>query len=246
LGLDQEKREEWQDVLDNIPELQIGKHGQLQEWLEDYEEARETSGHAAISHQYALFSSGQITPELTPELAQAARVSLERRLSGVQPGGWSGALFSFCWARLYEGDEAYTLLRNMIGNSRQGVLFACGKSQHQIDVNFGITAAIAEMLLQSHGGEIKILPALPEKWPSGHIRGLRARGGFEANIYWENNQLKKAEILSIYGNTCRIQSDVSILVKSGRKIISTKKVSTSVIEFDTNAGRVYILEPEML
>lgn len=134
----------------------------------------------------------------------------------------------------------------MISSSKQGIIFACGYNSHQIDVNFGTTAAIAEMLLQSHGGEIKILPALPEAWPSGHIRGLRARGGFEFDISWEKNQLKKAEILSIYGNKCRIRSDVSILVRSGRKIISTKKLSASVIEFDTDAGDVYILEPKLM
>ena len=245
LDLDQEKRPDWQYILDNIPALQIGKHGQLQEWLEDYEEGQVNRGHGAISHQYALFSSAQITPEYTPELAQAARVSLDRRLSGAQPGGWSGALFSFCWARLNEGNNAYQLLNNMIDNSKQGIIFACGNKGHQIDVNFGITAAIAEMLLQSHNGEIKILPALPDEWSSGDIRRLRARGGFEVDISWENNQLKEARILSIDGNKCRIRSEVSIKVRSGRKFISTKKVSASVLEFETEAGIVYNLKPDL-
>jgi alpha-L-fucosidase 2 len=244
LGIDQEKRKEWQNILDNIPPLQIGKYGQLQEWLEDYEESK-NAGHSSVSQQYALFSSSQITPERTPELARAARTSLERRVSLNKPGaggGWPGAVFSFCWARLNQGDRAYDLLRNMIGNSANGVLFGCGSTSHQIDQNFGITADIAEMLLQSHNGEIKILPALPAAWPSGHIRGLKARGGFEVEIYWENNRMKNAKILSILGNKCIIRSSITLLVRSDDKIINTLKVSDSVTEFETNAGATYGLE----
>lgn len=241
LGLDQDKRNEWQYVIDNIPPLQIGKYGQLQEWLEDYEEEK-MFGHAGISNQYALFSSAQITPEYTPELARAARVSLDRRINPGEEGGWPGAVFSFCWARLNEGDHAYGLLRDMIGNSNNGILFACGSKLHQIEQNFGMTAVIAEMLLQSHHGEIKILPALPADWQSGHIKGLRACGDFEVEILWENNRLKKAEILSISGNKCRIRSDVPIQITSDGKIINTSKVSESVTEFDSNAGIVYGVE----
>jgi len=244
LGLDQEKRKEWQNILDNIPPLQIGKHGQLQEWLNDYDE-RQSAGHSAVSQQYALFSSGQITPERTLELARAAQVSLERRLSLNRPGGqegWPGAVFSFCWARLNEGDLSYGLLRNMIGNCKNGILFACGNANHQIDQNFGMTADIAEMLLQSHNGEIKILPALPAAWPSGHIRGLRARGGFEVEIFWENNRMKKANVLSISGSKCRIRSGIPIIVRSKGKIINSLKVSQSVTEFITNPGELYLIE----
>lgn len=241
LGVDTEKRTEWQFILDNIPPLRAGKNGQLQEWLEDYDETN-NPGHAAVSNQYAVFASGQITPEFTPELAKASRISLERRLALNSPGGgggWPGALFSFCWARHNEGDKAYDLIRNMIGNCRDGILFACGSPVHQIDQNFGMTATMAELLLQSHNGELKLLPALPTDWPTGHVRGLRARGDFEVEITWENNQMKKAMILSLSGNDCKIRSHVPIQVRSGRKNIQTVKINKSLTGFDTEPGKWY-------
>lgn len=241
LDQDSEKRSGWQYILDNIPPLQVGKYGQLQEWLQDYEEDK-IPGHAAISNQYALFASAQITPEYNPEFAKASRIALERRLSYNKPGtggGWPAALFSFCWARLNDGDKAYDLIREMIGNCTNGILFACGSTVHQIDQNFGMTAALAELLLQSHNGEIKLLPALPASWPAGYVRGLLARGNFEVDITWENNRLLKAEVLSISGNTCRIRSSVPVQVKSGRKIVTTMKINELLTEFNTTAGERY-------
>jgi alpha-L-fucosidase 2 len=149
------------------------------------------------------------------------------------------ALFSFCWARLNEGDKAYDLIRDMIGNCTNGILFACGSNVHQIDQNFGMTAALAELLLQSHNGEIKLLPALPSSWSAGNVRGLRARGNFEVGISWENNRLLKAEVLSISGNTCRIRSSVPLQVKSGRKMVTTIKINELLTEFNTTAGERY-------
>jgi alpha-L-fucosidase 2 len=244
LGLDSEKRKQWRYILDNIPPLQIGKNGHLQEWLVDYPE-RTIPGHSAISNQYAVFSSGQITPEYTPDLALASRISLERRLALNRPGaggGWPAAVFAFCWARLNEGNRAYDQITGIINHSRNGILFACGSPVHQIDQNFGFTADVAEMLLQSHNGEIKILPALPDAWPSGHIRGLRARGNFEVGISWENNRLKNAEIRSVSGNKCRIRSAIPIQVSSNGKKINTLSVNESVREFNTIAGEVYSIE----
>jgi alpha-L-fucosidase 2 len=241
LGLDADQRTEWQYVLDNIPPHRIGKYGQLQEWLEDYEE-RTTPGHSSVSNQYALFASGKITPEYTPELAKASRVTLERRLALNTPGrsgGWPGALFSFCWARHNEGDKAYELLRDMIGNCKDGILFACGSNVHQIDQNFGMTAAMAELLVQSHNGEIKLLPALPSEWKSGSVKGLRTRGNFGIDINWENNRLTNAILLSNSGNSCRIRSSVPIRVKIGRKIVPTVKINESLTEFETVAGNRY-------
>ncbi len=200
-------------VAKMIP-LQIGKHGQLQEWSEDLDNPEDKHRH--VSHLYALFPSNQISPYRTPELAQAAKTSLIHR--GDPSTGWSMGWKVNLWARLLDGNHAYTLLRNQLslvpssgGNS--GGTYPNLFDAHppfQIDGNFGCTSGIAEMLLQSQDGAIHVLPALPDVWKSGSISGLKARGGFQLDFSWKDKTIEKVTVYSRLGGNCRIRSYVPL------------------------------------
>ena len=245
LGVNEDDRAVWQDILDRIPPLKIGKHGQLQEWLEDYEE--EEPAHRHISHLVGLFPGDNLTLENEPEMTAAARTSLERRLAhGGGHTGWSRAWTVCCWARLREGDKAYEHLRHLITDfATNSMLDLHPPEVFQIDGNFGGTAGIAEMLMQSHRGLIRFLPALPSAWESGKVTGLRARGGFIVDIVWRRGRVQGVMIQSTLGGPCAIQIDPDRVpeVNFGSCGVAAEieTPSPDVIVIPSEAGQVFSL-----
>jgi alpha-L-fucosidase 2 len=220
LGLDAELRETFRKTRSRLAPMQIGKHGQLQEWLEDWDDPNEKHRH--VSHLYGLHPSNQITKRGTPELFAAARRSLLFRGDGGT--GWSMAWKINFWARLEDGDHAFSMLSNQLTPGRTYPNLFDAHPPFQIDGNFGATSGMAEMLVQSHAGEIHLLPALPSAWPHGRVRGLRARGAFELDILWRDGALVEAKFRSLRGNPAR--------VRCGERLV----------ELETEAGKEYRLD----
>ncbi|MDD2590612.1 MAG: glycoside hydrolase family 95 protein [Fermentimonas sp.] len=250
-----------------LPPMQIGKYSQLQEWLEDVDDPK--NEHRHVSHLYGLYPGNQISPYSTPELFEAARNSLNYR--GDMATGWSIGWKVNLWARLLDGNHAYKIIKNMLTlagrDNRDGRTYPNLFTAHppfQIDGNFGLTAGVAEMLLQSHDGAVHILPALPDNWKEGSVHGIMARGGFEISMEWKEGKVAEVTVHSRLGGNLRLRTYTRLLgenmvkaegenpnnffkpFKTASPIISDKATLkgvslTEVLEYDipTRAGKTY-------
>ncbi|OYZ36423.1 MAG: alpha/beta hydrolase, partial [Novosphingobium sp. 16-62-11] len=217
LGQDTELATQLLESRARLAPDRIGKAGQLQEWLEDWDEAAPEQDHRHVSHLYALYPGHQIDPDRTPELAQAARISLNRR--GDESTGWATAWRIALWARLRDGERAHAILRALLGPKRTYPNMFDAHPPFQIDGNFGGATAIVEMLMQSRSGTIHLLPALPRAWPQGYVRGIVARGGVVVDLRWADGALVEAILQPMESQTCDVrlgQKRRTLHLKAGR------------------------------
>lgn len=249
LKIDETWREELKETITRLAPNQIGAKGDLNEWLHDWEDAEPKHRH--VSHLYGLHPYDEINVNTTPKLAEAAKKTLAQR--GDEGTGWSMAWKVNFWARLRDGDHALLLLKKLLkpvteqntkmngGGGTYANLF-CAHPPFQIDGNFGATAGIVEMLLQSSDSTIELLPALPTTWEKGSVTGLNVRGGFTAKISWEKNKLKEAILTSTAGKECtlKLDSNYSIYTAKGEPVKYTNK--NGWLTFKTDKGASYTIK----
>jgi len=247
LGRDAAFREKLRAALKRLPPFQVGKLGQLQEWQQDYEEA--APGHRHISHLWALFPGDQIDVFKTPELAKAARVTLERRLvNGGGQTGWSRAWVVNYWARFGEGDQAYESLQVLLRQSTLPNLMDSHPAKptpvFQIDGNFGGPAGMTEMLLQSQNRELYFLPALPHAWPQGSFTGLRARGGWQVDLNWDQAKATAAVLRASQNGMQRLrppkEQRIAGITREG-KPVDFARDGDGCVKFQSAIGAEYRL-----
>ncbi|MFZ1306126.1 MAG: glycoside hydrolase family 95 protein [Ferruginibacter sp.] len=217
---------------------QIGKDGSLQEWADDWKSLEKNHRH--FSHMYGLYPGKVLYEKRTPALTESYKKVLEER--GDASTGFSRAWKMALWARLNDGNRANKIYKGYLKEQCTASFFAlCGKSL-QVDGSLGVTAAVTEMLMQSHDGFIKLLPALPDEWSEGAFKGLVARGGFELDFEWKNKMITQLKILSKAGEVCRIELKPGMKISSNGKNINFKKLPDGIVEFKTEKGSVYLIK----
>ena len=197
--------------------------------------------HRHLSHMIAVHPGRQISPITTPKLSEAAMVSMNARGDGST--GWSRAWKVSIWARLHDGDRTYSILKGMLQAQFANNLFDM-HPPFQIDGNFGYAAGICEMIVQSHTGDVHLLPALPSAWATGSVKGIWARKGFVLDMEWEDSKLQKCTLLSERGVPCRLRTRQPVAVSCEGKSVKTTQISDLVLEFDTSKGSVYEIMPK--